>query len=162
MLCWPAAVRLHVSVSVRLCFCCYSTIKSSCCRPQTQLRASVAKPWTKLRLQVYIFNHRPGTTLMASETLTALCLIITLTLLLIFFMALILITSWNEASGEQMNARTKSKNKTKPKTSRCNLIASTDHPELNYTPDVCVVMLCLTCSCFSCSRDLLRVIKGKW
>lgn len=107
----------------------------------------------------YIFNHRPGTTLGGSwhqKHWLPCAVLITLISLLIFFMSLLLITSWNEASGEQINTHTESKQsfENKTQTARCKLVASTDHPQLNYTLDICAVKLCLTCSCCSCCRNL--------
>lgn len=106
----PPDVRLQDCVSLRSCFCFYSTIMSSCCTTQLQFKASVAKPWTKLRLGVYTCNYHPGTALTGSwhpKHCLPGAFLITLIILLILFMALLLITSREQASGKQTHWHTR-------------------------------------------------------
>lgn len=106
----PPDVRLQHCVSLRSCFCFYSTIMSSCCTSQLQFKASVAKPWTKLRLGVYTCNYHPGTALTGSwhpKHCLPGAFLISLIILLILFMALLLITSREQVSGKQTHWHTR-------------------------------------------------------
>lgn len=94
-----------------------------------QFKASVAKPWTKLRLVVYTCNYHPGTVLSGSwhpKHRLPRSFLITLIILLILFAALLLITSWEQASGKQSNTHSEKSRKS----SHCNLVANTDQMQI--------------------------------
>lgn len=96
-----------------------------------QFKASVAKPWTKLRLVVYTCNYHPGTVLSGSwhpKRCLARAFLITLITLLIPCAALLLITSWERASGKQAN--TQKLRKQNLKSSNYNPVDKTDQMQI--------------------------------